>query len=233
MRGLKICMLTLATLLLASMQFGGASAAMPLSQLACDRAQCAGPSEFTILKVGDNNNNNNKNNHNKNNNKQSKDDDHRRIGPGHCPKGKTWNPTTKTCDFGVACPYLFAWDEDTKGWVGHRKVITNARGRAKQLTDIVELDKPSYRFRLRELEQEISFIDEVRLVLDLADGHQISLQPKRSDVASADGTYKKLYPGKRVEVSFSLPKDIAPKDVKRAQLSVTGYYVVIDASLSN
>jgi hypothetical protein len=225
--------LTLATLLLVSMQFG-ASAAMPLSQLACGRAQCAGPSEFTILKVGDNNNkNNNKNDHDKNNKQSNDDDHHRRIGPGHCPKDKSWNPVKKTCDFGNACPYLFAWDETTKSWVGHRKVITKARGRTNQLTDVVDLDKPAYRFRLREMEQEISFIDEVRLVLDLADGHKITLQPKRSDLAIADGTYKKLYPGKRVEVSFSLPKDVAPKDVKRAQLSVTGYYVVIDGSLSN
>lgn len=243
MRGLRKVVVALATITLASMQFGGASATMVGSKL-------SRPSSSALVLVGSKDKDKDKNNNAANNG-----DRDRKIGPNSCPKGLVWNSHSKRCDPmgigscpkgkvwdrgskacrspGFACPYLFAWNEDEKVWDNYRKVITKARGRESQLTDVVVLDKPAYRFRLREMEQEISFIDAVRLALTLADGREVNLRPKRADLASADGAYKKLYPGQRVDIRFALPKDIAETDVKHAELHVTGYYVVIEGSPSN
>ena len=123
-----------------------------------------------------------------------------------------------------SCPYLYAQEPNSKRWLGYGKVIHTADNKAKKTTQIVKLKGFASRFRLIEHELELSYIDQVQLVLDLHDGRKINLQSDNKSLGHRDGVVQKIYAGQTVEFSFELPDHIAKKDVKNSSLAITGYY---------
>jgi hypothetical protein len=123
-----------------------------------------------------------------------------------------------------SCPYLYSWDEDDKAWVRHGKVIDAANNQAKEMTETKTIPGFRSKFRLAEEELEVSYIDHVKLEVELKDGGGMTLAPDFAPMTAKDGSYATIKAGDRIEFSFALPSAIKAEDVKQSTLAVTGYY---------
>lgn len=123
-----------------------------------------------------------------------------------------------------SCPFLYAWNESDARWMSYGKVIRDARGNRREMTDAVKLAELATKFRLREEEPEQSFIDRVALLLQLRDGSQIVVKPTTKILAERDS--KRLYIPAfgAVEFEFKLPHWLERSDVEESTILITGYY---------
>ena len=123
-----------------------------------------------------------------------------------------------------SCPYLYSWDDDQTTWVHHGKVIHEANGKDKEMTETRTFRGFRSKFRLAEEELEVSYIDHVKLEVELNNGTGMSLKPDFAAMAEQDARYATIKAGDRIEFSFALPPTIKAEDVKQSTLAVTGYY---------
>jgi len=121
-----------------------------------------------------------------------------------------------------SCPYLYAWDGES--WVRRGKVIHAANAKEKEMSQQISFPALVSRFRLREEELEVSYINRARLVLDLAGGRQIVLLPDAAALAETDGVYATIWAWETLELAFPLPDNLDPQQVVRSTLEITGYY---------
>ena len=123
-----------------------------------------------------------------------------------------------------SCPYLYSWDDGDKAWVRHGKVIDKADSKAKEMTETKTFAGFRSKFRLSEEELEVSYIDHVKLEVELKDGIGMTLAPDFAAMAEQDARYATIKAGDRIDFSFTLPPTITVADVKQSTLAVTGYY---------
>ena len=123
-----------------------------------------------------------------------------------------------------SCPYLYAWDDRHNAWVRHGKVIDKADSKDKEMTETKTFEGFRSKFRLAEEELEVSYIDHVKLEVELKDGTGMTLKPNFAAMAEQDARYATIKAGDRVEFSFALPPTVKAEDVKQSTLAVTGYY---------
>jgi hypothetical protein len=123
-----------------------------------------------------------------------------------------------------SCPYLYAWDEGHSAWVRHGKVIHQANNKDKEMTETKTFSGFRSKYRLAEEELEVSYIDSVKLEVELKDGTGMTLRPDFEAMNAQDGRYATIKAGDRIEFSFALPPTIKAEDVKQSTLAVTGYY---------
>ena len=125
---------------------------------------------------------------------------------------------------GASCPYLYAWDDGHKTWVRHGKIIHAANSKDKETTEKITFSGFRSKFRLAEEELEVSYIDSVKLEVELGDGTGITLRPSVAPMSSQDRRYATIRAGQTIEFSFELPPTINAAAVKQSTLAVTGYY---------
>jgi len=123
-----------------------------------------------------------------------------------------------------SCPYLYVWDDAEHAWVRHGKLIDKANRKDKEVTETKTFLGFRPKFRLAEDELEVSYIDYVKLEVELKNGTGMSLRPNFEAIAEKDARYATIKAGDRIEFSFALPPTIKSEDVKQSTLSVTGYY---------
>ncbi len=123
-----------------------------------------------------------------------------------------------------SCPYLYAWNEQGGSWHEYGKVIKEARGRDRHMTETVQLTSFATRFRLAEEEPEQSFIDAIRLLVVLKDGSRLSLLPRYKGRVQRSRSAINIPAFGSIEFSFELPPTIDKNKVDSAALSITGYY---------
>jgi hypothetical protein len=123
-----------------------------------------------------------------------------------------------------SCPYLYAWDDADHVWVRYGKIIDKANSKDKEMTETKTFSGFRARFRLAEEELEISYIDHVKLEVDLKDGTGMTLKPNFQTMAEQDAHYATIKMGDKIEFSFALPPTVKTDDVKRSTLAITGYY---------
>ena len=109
-------------------------------------------------------------------------------------------------------------------WVSRGKVIDDARGKSKETTQRISFAGFRSKFRLAEEELEVSYIDHVKLEVELNDGTGMTLKPDFAAMDALDSRYATIKAGDRIEFSFALPPTVKPEDVKQSTLAVTGYY---------
>ena len=71
---------------------------------------------------------------------------------------------------------------------------------------------------------EVSYIDQVKLEVELQNGTGMTLKPNLEVMAEPDARYATIKAGDRIEFSFALPPSIKAEDVKQSALAITGYY---------
>ncbi len=90
---------------------------------------------------------------------------------------------------GMSCPILYAFDDTRAEWHSYGKVIHEANGKSRELTQTIRLVGYSKSFRLMEEESERAFIDSVQLHVILNDGTQLDLKPNNSNLREQDSVY--------------------------------------------
>jgi hypothetical protein len=125
---------------------------------------------------------------------------------------------------GTSCPYLYAWSGQDSRWNSYGKVIRDARGQRREMTQIIELSKFATKFLLSEQDPEHSFIDQAQLRVYLNDGSHIVLKPTTRELTERDNDRIYIPAFRSVEFAFELPSEIKLDDVVRASLAITGYY---------
>ena len=123
-----------------------------------------------------------------------------------------------------SCPYLYAWDEGHSAWVREGKLIDKANSKDKEMTETKTFTGFRSKFRLAEEELEVSYIDHVKLEVELKDGTGMTLRPDFEAMSAQDGRYATIKSGARIEFSFALPPNVTAADVTQSTLAVTGYY---------
>jgi hypothetical protein len=123
-----------------------------------------------------------------------------------------------------SCPYLYYWNTASREWINYGKVIDDADQPEKARTEIFHLARPTTRLRIAENELEVSYIDEVALILELARGQTIVLKPEIAALRSVDGAQIVLDAHQYVDLEFRLPAGVTEDDVISAQASINGYY---------
>jgi hypothetical protein len=121
-------------------------------------------------------------------------------------------------------PLSLQWDDDQTTWVHHSKVIHVANGKDKEMTETRTFRGFRSKFRLSEEELEVSYIDHVKLEVELNNGGGMTLKPDFTAMAEQDARYATIKAGDRIEFSFALPPTVKTEDVKQSTLAVTGYY---------
>src|SRR5262249_32275029 len=123
-----------------------------------------------------------------------------------------------------SCPYLYVWNDAEHAWVRHGKLIDKANRKDKEMTETKTFSGFRPKFRLAEDELEVSYIDHVKLEVELKNGTGMALRPNLEAIAEKDARYATIKAGDRIEFSSALPPTIKPEDVKQSTLPVTGYY---------
>jgi hypothetical protein len=122
-----------------------------------------------------------------------------------------------------SCPVLYAWDGEA--WVRRGKIIDQANTKERQATQRVSFESLVSRFRLREEELEVSYIDRARLDVELADGRHIVLGPETESLVDIDEHYATIRSGQTLDLNFKLPAHVRPDNIRRSTLEITGYYL--------
>jgi hypothetical protein len=123
-----------------------------------------------------------------------------------------------------SCPFLYAWNPDTKDWTWYGKVIHRAKFKQREMTQQIVLTRFATRFRLSEQELELSHIDYVALTVEIQGGDRHTLKPTMAALSEIDENYVRIPAGTAIEVEFELPADLKDAVVERSTLSIRGYY---------
>lgn len=124
----------------------------------------------------------------------------------------------------ASCPYLYAWNDESRTWTSHGKVLEAARNPQRKQTEVIQVAPSSLRFMLREEEPEVAYIDAVELRVSLRSGRRLILKPKQTTLAARDGRYLQIRAYRSEVIDFELPSEERIEDVVRSEFAVTGYY---------
>jgi hypothetical protein len=117
---------------------------------------------------------------------------------------------------GESCPILLVWDEASQVWINLGKVIHDASGVDKLMTQRIKFEGVWTRFRIAEVEPEVTYLKNVRLVLSLKNGRQVEVPANSFDEVIPAYSF--------TEVAFGFPSGISASDVATSELVITGYY---------
>jgi hypothetical protein len=121
-----------------------------------------------------------------------------------------------------SCPYLYAFEGGR--WIKRGKVLHQANGQDNEGTQRIALAGLVSRYRLSEEELEAASIDRVRLELELIDGTHLMLHPTDQRLLDADERRATILAWETLDLDFDLPAHVAPAQVARSTLEITGYY---------
>lgn len=104
---------------------------------------------------------------------------------------------------GLACPFVFTFDETAQTWTFDTTIITKLVGPENERQQWRELQRFNGRLQIREVESEISHLDQVFVVLVDETGRETVLSPDVSLLQAADDAYLVMQQGDQIELTFS------------------------------
>jgi hypothetical protein len=129
---------------------------------------------------------------------------------------------------GWACPWLYVYDG--RSFERRTEILRNARGRRNEGTEQtpigpVEVVDGAITLRVAEEKDEISFIDELTIVVD-----GLALRAESDDcpaarVAARDGDYLTIAAGESCTFHLGLPDSVSGQERVNVSVVVSGYYV--------
>jgi tetratricopeptide (TPR) repeat protein len=124
---------------------------------------------------------------------------------------------------GMACPYIFTYDADRHTWSLDTTILYKLIGPAAETTQAHRLTRFDGRLLLREVEPEISYVDQIAMQLVTSDGRTLTLTLNDPLLGAADGRYLILHQGDEHLLTFDIPEEALP--IREAWVIATGYYV--------
>jgi tetratricopeptide (TPR) repeat protein len=123
--------------------------------------------------------------------------------------------------YGLACPYLYTLDE-TAGWRLEGAILVGLAGEAAAGTQAGPLTHFDGRLLIRELEPEITHLDEVYVVVIDSQGQRTTLRPGVAALQAADGVEVILNQGDELLLEFIGFEQL--NDARTVWVVVRGYY---------
>jgi hypothetical protein len=124
--------------------------------------------------------------------------------------------------YGAACPYVFTFDETDGRWVMDTTVLYELDGKEKETTQRRSLQRFDGRVLIREVEPEISHIDQLLIEVVDRDGTLRVLAPDHPSLNDVDGNYLVLERGDEILVTF--PDYKADVPILEVRAVATGFY---------
>jgi len=122
-----------------------------------------------------------------------------------------------------SCPYVLAYLPAEKKWEKCGTAISNLKGKELEGESSLTLPrKMNGRLIIREVEREVSYLDQIYLWTQLENGRVVISYPKNQQVRSYDANYVVLRQGQELELEFPIPRG----PLKSIQLISRGYFVV-------
>lgn len=122
------------------------------------------------------------------------------------------------------CPYLLTYDEAAGAYQTYGKVLVSSDWNFEARDQTIELERPTFKFRLEERELEVSFIDQVEMTVKLRGGRQITLKPDIPLLDERDFQPVTLFDGESIDFAFALPTGTSQADIVRSALTIRGHY---------
>ena len=122
-----------------------------------------------------------------------------------------------------SCPFVFAQYESGQPAVNLGQIIADRVGRAAKGADRMPLARGFKRIEIRELEDEISYLDGAWLLLKRG-GALHRIPARNPELRSADGRYAVLRKGERLKLDFGYQP--RPGDWQ-IELEIDGYYELV------
>jgi tetratricopeptide (TPR) repeat protein len=125
--------------------------------------------------------------------------------------------------YGLACPYVYTFDPAAGRWQMATTILTGHLGPGAERLDRRPLAHFDGRLLIREVEPEVSYIDQLYIVVVDGRGRETILRPALAELAAADGRYLVLVQGDELLLHF--PGFAALVDVSTVYVAARGYYM--------
>ncbi len=124
---------------------------------------------------------------------------------------------------GQACPFVFTYDVERQRWVRDNVILHELVGAENERTQWRQLNHFDGRLLIRELEPEISYLNEVYVVAIDATGRQVILQHDFAPLQAADSHRWVMWQGDQLLITFAGYETLA--DSQQFWVVATGYYL--------
>lgn len=122
-----------------------------------------------------------------------------------------------------SCPYLFVFDYVTRSWKKIGKILTDSPSKHKEAEYIKTIEHFPGRLQIRELEDEVTYINVVEGLLSASDGQEVQLVAQNESVKQADAKFLRLERGDVLDIALADPKRYGGHG-KTFRLKVQGYF---------
>jgi hypothetical protein len=123
---------------------------------------------------------------------------------------------------GVACPYVFTFDPVSQSWVFDTSIIYDLVGPESEQQQWRKLEAFDGRLLIREVEPEISHLDQVYVVAVDSDGRETILTHDDALLQDADDNYLVMHQGDQFQLAFPAYQQL--DDVTEVWVVAEGYY---------
>lgn len=128
-----------------------------------------------------------------------------------------------------SCPVVFTFQPDTGLWFNEGEVLVKASSPAKRRSEYITLERFQGTVAIREIEDEIAFIDEVALVVGEYKGSSQRFRSEESELKRTDDVGVVLRKGDSLTLQFPVTeRDWASENVR---LFLSGFYVPMSAGV--
>ncbi|MCB9444990.1 MAG: hypothetical protein H6669_12210 [Ardenticatenaceae bacterium] len=132
---------------------------------------------------------------------------------------------------GLACPYVFTYNEASKTWALDTTIIYGLVGPENETTQQRPLQHFDGRLLIREIEPETSYLDQVYVMAVAEDGRRYILQQELPALQSADENYLILHQGDSQWLHF--PGFASLENIQQFWVVARGYYEPLPFSHSS
>jgi Tol biopolymer transport system component len=120
------------------------------------------------------------------------------------------------------CPYVYTYRADRQEWAYDTTMLYQLVGKQNERLQVRALQNFDGRLLIREVEPEISYIDQLYVIVTDGDGHAHTLPAQLDRLRDADGRYVVLRTGDELLVTFEGFDQI--RSPQQASVAAQGYY---------
>jgi len=129
------------------------------------------------------------------------------------------------------CPYVFTYDINQRQWIFDTSILTGLDAPDLAASQIRPLRRFDGKLIVREVEPEISYLDQIRVVVVGHDGKRQILHPRLDALREIDNTYVVMHQGDELYLTFDNLDQF--KELSKYWIEATGYYTPVSrATLS-
>lgn len=121
-----------------------------------------------------------------------------------------------------SCPHIYTFSVERKIWIDEGHILYGRNTKYKEGTDEIKLNNFTGQVIIRELDHEISFIDEIYIKMKDSNSHEYKIFPQNDKLRFNDGNYIILHQGDNIKVDFKIPPALSKGEF---YLVSSGYYI--------